>query len=309
MGLQGNVKEIKFKTLFSKGDFLRCVKEKRLFKTLTWIDESPFYIHYTNVNNLFYTLVEIFDSIVSPNEINEFGYDYFKIKSIFYNMFKGKEEKLQALMFKYKYPNLQREEVEAFCNDLLFLLGSRKEMKEEEKFLTGMLKRASKGNELIFLHDNDDYIMQKNYAEFYVDPIRKYQNSTHIFDVELEVKDEVENQIAWSENISKNYEFVDSKTNIFVQLSDVVEGIFGKMFQYINSNSINQLRKDIDSLSKLQIDNILLIDKLRSIADKENTGFLCSIAPIDEVIMINKFFEMVRNKSKNQYSSIINELV
>lgn len=212
-------------------------------------------------------------------------------------------------MFKYKYPNLQREEVEAFCNDLLFLLGSRKEMKEEEKFLTGMLKRASKGNELIFLHDNDDYIMQKNYAEFYVDPIRKYQNSTHIFDVELEVKDEVENQIAWSENISKNYEFVDSKTNIFVQLSDVVEGIFGKMFQYINSNSINQLRKDIDSLSKLQIDNILLIDKLRSIADKENTGFLCSIAPIDEVIMINKFFEMVRNKSKNQYSSIINELV
>lgn len=94
MGLQGNVKEIKFKTLFSKGDFLRCVKEKRLFKTLTWIDESPFYIHYTNVNNLFYTLVEIFDSIVSPNEINEFGYDYFKIKSIFYNMFKGKEEKV-----------------------------------------------------------------------------------------------------------------------------------------------------------------------------------------------------------------------
>ena len=207
-------------------------------------------------------------------------------------------------MFKYKYPNLQREDIEAFCNDLLFLLGSRKEMKEEEKFLAGMLIRASKGDELVFLHDNDDYVMQKNYAEFCVDPIRKYQNSTHIFDVELEVQGEVEKQIAWSENISDNYEFVDSETNIFVQLSDVVAGIFGKLFQYINSSSINQLRKDIDSLSKLQIDNILLIDKLRSMADYENKGFLCSIALIGEVVMLNNFFEMVRNKSQNQYSSI-----
>lgn len=57
------------------------MKEKRLFETLSWIDKSPFYIHYTNVNNLFYTLVEIFDSIVKPDEISEFGYDYFKMKS------------------------------------------------------------------------------------------------------------------------------------------------------------------------------------------------------------------------------------
>ena len=135
--LQGNVEEIKFKKLYAKGDFLQCVKEKRLFETLSWIDKSPFYIHYTNVNNLFYTLVEIFDSIVKPDEISEFGYDYFKMKSVFYHMFKGKADELQILMFKYKYPNIQREDVEAFCNELLFLLGSRREMKEEEKFLAG----------------------------------------------------------------------------------------------------------------------------------------------------------------------------
>ena len=82
--LQANVEEIKFKNLYAKGDFLQCVKERRLFETLSWIDKSPFYIHYTNVNNLFYTLVEIFDSIVKPDEISEFGYDYFKMKSVFY---------------------------------------------------------------------------------------------------------------------------------------------------------------------------------------------------------------------------------
>lgn len=90
--LQGNVEEIKFSKLYAKGDFLQCVKGKRLFETLSWIDKSPFYIHYTNVNNLYYTLVEIFDSIVKPDEISEFGYDYFKMKSVFYYMLKKKKQ-------------------------------------------------------------------------------------------------------------------------------------------------------------------------------------------------------------------------
>lgn len=294
--LQGNVEEIKFKRLYAKGDFLQCVKEKRLFETLTWIDKSPFYIHYTNVNNLFYTLVEIFDSIVKPDEISEFGYDYFKMKSIFYYMFKGKADELQIIMFKYKYPNIQRENVEAFCSELLFLLGSRREMKEEEKFLAGMLTRASKRDELVFLHDNDDYIMQENYAEFYADPIRKYQKSTHIFDEETTVQDIVKRQIAQGENMADNFKFVKSETDIFVQLSDVVAGILGKLFKYINSTSVNQRRKDVESLSKIQVDNILLIDKLRMEADRENPGFLCSIAPLDEVGILNSFFEMVKSR-------------
>lgn len=296
--LQANVEEIKFKNLYAKGNFLQCVKERRLFETLSWIDKSPFYIHYTNVNNLFYTLVEIFDSIVKPDEISEFGYDYFKMKSVFYYMFKGKADALQILMFKYKYPNIQREEVEAFCNDLLFLLGSRREMKEEEKFLAGMLARAAESDELVFLHDNDDYVMQENYAEFYADPIRKYQKSRHIFDEETTVQDIVKKQIAMGENMADNFKFVKSETDIFVQLSDVVAGILGKMFKYINSTSVNQRRRDVEGLSKLQVENILLIDKLRMEADRENPGFLCSIGPWDGIGILNRFFEMVKSRKE-----------
>lgn len=302
--LQANVKEIKFKTLFSKGSFLQCVMEKRLYEILKWIDESPFHIHYTNVNNLYYTLVEIFDSIVSPEELSEFGYDYFEMKSVFYKMFKGKVVELQKLMVRYRYPNIQHEDIKAFCNDLLFLLGSRIEMKEKEKYLAGMLIKASRSDELVFLHDNDDYIMQENYVEFYVDPIRKYQQSKHIFDIELEVQDGVKKQSEWGESALDNYKFVDSKTDIFVQISDVVAGILGKLFNYINTSDMNQLRKDVVSLSQIQMDNILLIDKLRTVADYENKGFLCSIAPISEVMMLNRFFEIVENKASNSEFNI-----
>ena len=212
-------------------------------------------------------------------------------------MFKGKADALQILMFKYKYPNIQREDVEAFCNDLLFLLGSRREMKEEEKFLAGMLARAAESDELVFLHDNDDYVMQENYAEFYADPIRKYQKSRHIFDEETTVQDIVKKQIAMGENMADNFKFVKSETDIFVQLSDVVAGILGKLFKYINSTSVNQRRRDVEGLSKLQVENILLIDKLRMEADRENPGFLCSIGPGDGIGILNRFFEMVKSLS------------
>ena len=272
------------------------MKENRLFETLPWIDKSPFYIHYTNVNNLYYTLVEIFDSIVKFDEISEFEYEYSKMKSVFYYMFKKKADKLQILMYKYKYPNIQREDIEKFCNELLFLLGSKWEMKEEEKFLAGMLRRAAKSDELLFLHNNIDYIMQENYAEFYVDPIRKYQKSTHIFDEETTVQDIVKKQMTYRGNMGNNFKFVKSETDIYVQLSDVVAGILGKLFKYINSTSVNQRRKDVESLSKIQVENILLINKLRTEANRENPGFLCSIAPLDEVGTLNSFFEMVKSR-------------
>lgn len=304
LNLQENVKEIKFKSLISKGDFLQCLKSRRLFDILTWIDKSDLYIHYMHLNNLFYTLVEIFDSITSAKEIEDFGYDYFEMKSIFYNMFKENADELQRVMVKYKYPNVKRQDIETFCKDLLMLLGNRKEMNSKEKFLDAMLKRASQSDELVFLHENTDYVMQKNYAEFYVDPVLKFQNSLHIFDQELEIQEEVKRQIELSGGRPDNYKFVDSKTNIFVQLSDVVAGILGKLFLYINSNELKKLRKDINNLSQMQVDNIALIANLRILAEEENKGFIHSIAPLNELKKIDLFFELARNKGKGYNMSI-----
>lgn len=140
--------------------------------------------------------------------------------------------------------------------------------------------------------------MQENYAEFYADPIRKYQKSTHIFDEETTVQDIVKKQIAQGQNMEDNFKFVKSEADIFVQLSDVVAGILGKLFKYINSTSVNQRRKDVQSLSQIQVDNILLIDKLRMEANRENPGFLCSIGPWDEIGILNRFFEMVRSREE-----------
>ena len=294
LGLQNNVKEIKFKKHFAEKDFLSCTKKPRLGKLLTWIDNSPLYIHYIQVNNLYYALVEIIDSIMNPIEMEDYGYNYYEVKSRFYTMFKGKEEELQLLMFKYKFPNVGKTEVKSFCNELLQLLGSRKDMNTEEKFITGMLVRAGERGELVFLHDNDDFIMQKNYLEFYLSPIRTFYNSQHIFDEETEIQEKLEKySLQRNGKEVDSFKFVNSTEEVLVQISDVIAGILGKLFKYINSTTINEMRKDIAILTQTQVNCILLLGKIRVESEIENKGFLHSIAPLAEIEKLNTFLNLV----------------
>lgn len=153
--LQKNVKEIKFKRQFSKGSFLDCMKQKRMGTLLRWIKQSGLLIHCKYVNNLYYTLAEIIDSVTDAREIEEYGFDYFGIKDCFYKMLRDKQFELQELMFQYEYPNLKKEKIEGFVLDLVNLFPSRHEQTLEEKFITGVIRRAAQSRELPFLENNE----------------------------------------------------------------------------------------------------------------------------------------------------------
>ena len=73
----------------------------------------------------------------------------------------------------------------------------------------------------------------------------------------------------------------------------------GKMFKYINYTSVNQQIKDTESLSKLREDNILLMYKLHMDAEVENRGFLHSVAPLDVIENLNRFFGAVKSIKVN----------
>lgn len=277
-----------------------CMKSKRVTSMLDWIDTNSLYIHYSHINNLYYTLVEIIDSITSIEEIEEYGFDYFSVKNTFHKMLVGKEMPLQKLMFEYCYPNIKSEDIENFCNSLLKLFEIRYQQTVEEKFITGLIKKASKSNEMIFIQNNEDYIMQKNYVEFYINPIRTYQNSEHIFDEELEIQ-EAFNRYRFTKNGVEidNFKFVNSKTDVLVQVSDVIAGILGKMFSYINISDLKKIRKDVNALNEIQVANILLVNKLRTKSDAKNRGFLHSVTAQCEIDKLNMLFDLVSAKSKD----------
>lgn len=295
--LQKNVTEIKFKNQFSKGDFLGCMSKKRIGYLFQWINEKDLFIHYTHVNNLYFAIVEIIDSIMSPEEIDEMGFNYFSIKNTFYEMLYGKEKELQDIMFRYEFPNIKKNKIEEFISELLRLFPMRCEQSLEEKFITGMLKRAGQSDELVFLEENTDYVMQESFEEFYYDGPRKYYNSMHTYDIETEIQSSQKDVIPSYLGVHlTNMEYVDSKSNVLIQVSDVIAGIWGKLMIYINNKDNNSIRKDVENLTKTQIENINMLRLLREKSDRYNRGFLMSITATSVIDRINFLFNLCKHQ-------------
>lgn len=296
--LQKNAIELKSKNMFHGKDFLQCVGMKQVSALINIFSDYDLYIHYSHINNFYYTIVEILDSITSPTEIYYEGFEYFSIKSTFYNMLFPSIDKVVQIMIKFSYPNISSENIENFCIDLLNAVEDKYLQKPDELFISKVLKRASKKAEMIFVQNNTAFVMQEDYSIFYVRPILLFKKSMHHFDEELSIQDKVSKSImAFNNNAdTNNYEFINSKDNTMIQLSDLVAGLLGKMFTFINSVAYETLSKTIKGLNDIQIINCLSINQLRMKSISRNAGLIHSAAPVDIMEKLNIFFELVLNE-------------
>ena len=295
--LQNNAVEIKFKNHFSYGTFLKCMNRRRVGSLLKWIDKNNLFIHYTHVNNFYYAIVEIIDSTMTITDMDEMGFNYFSVKSTFYEMLLQNKEFVQELMYKYEFPNVKRERNAEFLTDILRLFPRRNELTSEQKFITGMLNKAKQNEELVFINDNTDLVMQENYQEFYFDHPRKYLNSRHTFDEETQiVSDSEDKDFSFLGIKLENVEYVNSKSNVLVQVSDVIAGLLGKLMVYINDSDRNTIRTDVDNLTDIQLENISLLGRLRMKSCLYNKGFLMSVTAISVIKKMDFLFELCEAK-------------
>lgn len=291
--LQKNAVELKSKSLFHGKDFLQCLKMKQVTALLKLFSEYELYMHYLHVNNFYYTIVEIFDSITDPKEIYNCGFDYFMLKTTFYNMLFPNVDKVIQTMIKYSYPNIKTDKIEGFCNDLINSIELKNKPKPDETFILNMLKRASKSSEMIFIQNNEDWIMQENYAIFYANSIIKFPKAIHRFDEELSIQSKVSKMLSIYNDGVIDYEFINSKNNTMIQLSDLVAGLLAKMFTFINSISDNSMLKVVTELNDTQLINCINFNKLRMKSDSRNKGLLQSITAIGTLNKLNCFFDLV----------------
>ena len=303
--LQKNTVELKSKNMFRGKDFLQCMGTKQVSALIRLFSDYDLYIHYFHVNNFFNTIVEILDSITTPEEIYNFGFDYFMLKTTFYNMLFPNIDKVIQIMIKYSYPNIKTENIENFCNGLLNSIDLRYEQKPDEKFISGMIKRASKSKKMIFVQNNTDFVMQEDYSLFYIDPIVKFPKSMHHFDEELSIQNKVIEALTYYEKGITNYEFINSKDNTMIQISDLIAGLLGKMFTFINSIPVKDMRKTVLKLNTVQINNCLGFNELRKKSDSRNKGFLHSLTTIGILQKLNHFFDIIENEHKHRCETLL----
>jgi len=118
--LQKTAKEVKFKHI-AKGNFLDCLKSDKLKLFLRFIKSSDLYIHYSSVNMLYWSIADIVDSAVANSEVSQRLGEPFaiKIKNDLYKLSKLEINSIIALFYKFKYPNVKRDSIVLFIEELI----------------------------------------------------------------------------------------------------------------------------------------------------------------------------------------------
>lgn len=266
-------KELKFKHLYhNSADFVSFMGSKRATEFLEWLDKSGLYIHYSALNNLFYSLVDIVDSLW---ETHPMCIMYFwDIKNALYDFTIEHQDEVIDILIRHTYPDVK--DTVSFCYELCDLISK---YNDDSIYNPGfflelfrqMLKAAGKMGKLPFIQDNEPNMLIKEYYLFYLERCEIFSKSLHIFDEEKAVEKNLSNiQLYEHGKILNHYKFVKSHENILVQISDMIAGLLRRLFIFLDEKSIGEIKSLAEKLNENQINNFNILWRLISRSDEKS---------------------------------------
>lgn len=299
--LQKTATEVKFKHI-AKGTFLDCLKSQKLTLFFDFILNSNVFVHYSSLNILYWAIVDIVDSAVANSEVAlQAGPQFINhLKNDLYKLSRLEIDSVITLFHHFEYPNIKKEKIIPFIEELTSLFTPYLETDEFHfglESLRQILEEAKKKGSLPFVMDEEDYILLKDLSQFYLRPIYQFKNSTHIFDNEDSISETLQDfRILDAEEEISNYSFIDSKSNQLIQLSDVFIGIMGKLSNYVNTSTKEVIEKDFNTLTETQKKNIDLLIDILDKSHSRNIAFLHSTDSFEEM---SKMSEIRKKRNKN----------
>ncbi len=299
--LQKTTKEVKFKHI-AKGDFLNCLKSEKLKLFLQFIKGSKLYVHYSNLNILYWAIVDIVDSAIANSEVSQKLGPQFsnRLKNDLYKLSRLEIDSVVNIFYNFKYPNIKKESIFSFIEALTSIFEGYIDTEEFHfglESLRQILKEAKKTDSLPFIMEEDDYILLKNLSHFYLRSIYLFKFSKHVFDNEDSIAETLNGYKVLDESIEiENYSFVDSQENKLIQLSDVFVGLMGKLAVYLNTSTREKIDNDFCSLSVTQERNVDLLIDLIDKSHNKNIGFLHSTDSYEEMSKMD-IIRKKRNKT------------
>ncbi|MBU3196517.1 DUF3800 domain-containing protein [Clostridium algidicarnis] len=270
--LQENVAEIKLKNI-ARGNFIQCLESNRLTKFFEWLLESDLYIHYFALNLFYFSIVDIVDSVIANSEIAmKLDMEFVNVmKSNLYTATRNDPERFINLISEFGYPNLMKDKIVPFIEELIEFIRVHEERDDLHVGLVSLrqiLKESISKGEMVFLEDNEDYILIEDFMHFYLQPIYMFINSKHDFDEESTVFSLVEKlQPGYDGELITNFSQSDSRDNKMIQISDIVTGLMAKFLDFITGSNESEIQTVFQNLSEKQQDNF---DKLRQLINKSN---------------------------------------
>lgn len=251
-------------------DILKAKNISLLLRAL--YDAKNVYIHWSSQNLLFYSLVDIVDSISGDPLYN------IHLKNILYEAATRNQE-IMNIIAKYDYPNIKAECIDIFCADLQEWFRSVRDTADMDEYtswnyLIAQIENVKSKDDLVFITDNTDKLMIENFVPLYSLRIQIFANSELYFDECGIVQDNIDrftNVLCPTKK--PQYTFCKSTNNRMIQVSDMITGLTGALMAYLNTHSAIRIKKDISRMSQTQKENLKLFFKLRLKSVNHNMYF------------------------------------
>lgn len=278
MYIQDNVKDLKFfHVANTKGDFLKCLKSPKLTTFLEWLVGSDFYVHFIAVDKLTWSFVDLVDSVV-PDGLLCWGPAY---KSALDDLIRSDVDGFLAILDEYAYPNIKRDEADAFLLTVLNYMVERGAVASDDTRLhhfMGFLEQALGEEDLAFIMDEEDRTLIDNFTPFYINRISHFPRSRHIFDEEAQVAKRLSELAFMLDGAEIHpYSYVTSHDSDLTQVADVVAGAFGKFYSYLAATSFEDIRAARAAMSPVQVRNVRLLCQVMERTSEVSEGLLTSV--------------------------------
>lgn len=287
--LQKTTKELKLKHI-GTGGFQKIIESKKLSIVLKWISSHGYSIHFTNINIVYWSVVDIVDSVIEAAVAPQLHAVNGSLKSDLYELVIDQEQSWLEMLARYNYPNVGKTKSAQFINEVRVMvegqLGQAGSIRE--KFLLDFLKLA-KSDELVFLDQVENGVLIDSFWPFYAQSFWLFKNSRHVLDQESSIE-EILNQTTILENGDRieNYTFVDSESDPHIQIADVITGLIGKLFTYVKDSDDDDIEHFTSSLGVVGSENMTLLRKIMCQTLERSRGFHHHVISENEHMRLNK---------------------
>jgi len=275
------------------GDFIEILRKDNMSQILRLIRDWGWHIHFQAIQVLYYSFVDIVDSIDGTEEYSMY------LKAELYKVLKKNTEKTLTTFKKFKYPNIKSDQIVFFLSELLVMIDDV--MEEEAKkdyvniflsILRNLIAKAKSQSELTFIQDETTHEWVGEFVQFYRQEVLTFPNKTLVFDEEKQVMKALESDDMEINGLKiSNYSFKESGTDPMIQISDYTVSIIRKYIVFLDRLE-PEVEADIKQFDKTQMNNFTLLNKVLADSLDYNPLFVHFIASVHTIAKYFKYLNM-----------------
>jgi hypothetical protein len=289
--VQKTASEIKLQHL-AKGAFLDLLQSAKLTTFLRWISDNGLMVHYQELDPLYWSTVDIIDSILAKNGNAMLQHYHALLKGDLTTILRRNLSATTGLFHRHGYPGLAPASRKPFLDDLIELLEyDSSALSDFNRYMLKGVLQAGRGlDDLVFIEGNCPNLLIENFSTFYLNRISLFKYSSHILDMEKSIRHHFLKEPITSGGLpATHYRFVDSKDEVGVQLADVIVGVLGKMHSYLTETPRDELAGARENLTGVSLENADLLRDLISTSHDANIAFLHHVASVHDIDKLDMF--------------------